>query len=943
MRWLAKISLRMRSLFHRRAADDELDAELRSHLERQIAANVSAGMSQAEARRTAMREFGGVEQLKEECRDMRKVNWLQDFAQDLRYGLRMLRKSPAFTTIAVLTLALGIGANTAIFSAVNGILLEPYLYAWSSRLLTAELLSIPEIRTIQGQSTAFERTAIYQRCNILISGVSLPEQVNSSYVSDDFFPLLGVKPLLGRPILPEDTQPGHALVAVLSYRLWMGELGGDPHIIGRAISVDHKPYTVVGVMPKGFDLGVKWGEGNDGLWMPFVYSPLDSVNQGPFSSFVARLKEGVSLSEAKTQLKVISARLASEHPKEHRSLVEGYGMIVTAGANGQIAPVVRIGLLILLGAVGFVLLMACVNVTSLLVARAWTRQKELAIRRALGATRLRIVRQLLSETLLLAIAGGTLGLFFSLWGIRLLRVIAPPYTPRVDHIRLDGNVLWFTMGLSLLAAVLVGLLPALHASSRRMGGTLKGGLVGSFAGVGTRRSHRVRSALVVLEVTLAVIVEAGGALMARSFYKLLRVDTGVRADHVLTMSVHLSDLVCNNKDWGAKCMLATKNVLDGIRSLPGVQRAALSFAGPLQGGGIIQAEHYPGEPSGSGLYVEGRQGNQLTSGAISGRPVTPGFFATLGISILKGRDFEPGDYLRTSPPVAVDSQNFATKPGKPLGKQPSASKDKDKDGHHDLKGNDSEPGDLRNSLLVAIVSRGFADKYIPGNPLGKRFSTSEGNDGHHQWMEIVGVVNDVRDRAVKEFARPVYYTPFGYGNNQWEIMVRTSTDPMTMFPAMERVVRSADNDAPITNIETVDQIIANSAAEPRFQTVLLGSFGALGLLLAVIGIYGVVSYSVIQRTHEIGVRMALGAQRGDVLGMVIREGMTLAGAGIAIGIGGALALTRFLRSLLFEIKPTDPATFVGVAVLLALVALAACYVPARRAMRVDPMVALRYE
>jgi len=919
--------IRLRNLFRRNAVDNELDEELRFHFEQQVEKFVQSGLPLDEARRRARLTIGGHDRIKEEYRDSSGVRFLETLAQDTRFALRMLRKSPGFTAVAVLTLALGIGANTAIFSAVNGILLEPLLYAESSRLVTVDLLSILDIRAIQKQSTAFERTAIYQGNYTLILGGGVPVKASSSYVSDDFFPLLGVEPLLGRPILPEDTQRGHALVAVLSYHLWMDQFGGDSRIVGRGISVDHKPYTVIGVMPKGFDLGTHWAGGSSGLWMPFVYSPSDPVNLGRFSSFVARLKKGVTLGQAKAQLRAISTRLAAEYPKEHPQDLKGYGWIVTAGVNGRIDPRVQIGLLILLDAVGFVLLMACVNVASLLVARSWTRQKELAIRRALGATRLRIVRQLLSETLLLALAGGALGLFFSLWGIRLLRVIAPPYTPRVDHIRLDGNVLWFTMGMSLLAAVLVGLVPALHASSRRMGGTLKGGLGSSFAGVTTRRSHRLRSALVVLEVALAVIVVAGGALMARGFYKLTRVDTGVRADHVVTMSVQLPDLACNDKG-GAKdrqlggkkasertrkrkrhadsnaeqstatdecAALATKNVLDGIRSLPGVQRAALSESGPLQGGADTPAEHYPGEPPGVGLYIEGRQGNQLTAGGIWGRDVTPSFFGTLGIRLLKGRDFGPGD-LRNSPPVV-------------------------------------------------IVSQGFARKYIPGNPLGKRFSISEDKDGHHQWMEIVGVVNDVRDHAVKEFfpGRAVYYTPFWLANNQWEIIVRTSANPMAIVPAIERVVRSVDKDAPITNIETVDQIIAISSAEPRFQTALLGSFGVLGLLLAIIGIYGVISYSVVQRTHEIGVRMALGAQRGDVLRMIIREGMLLTAVGLAVGVAGALALTRVLRSLLFEIKPTDPTTFIGVALLLMLVALFACYLPARRAMRVDPMVALRYE
>jgi putative ABC transport system permease protein len=384
------------------------------------------------------------------------------------------------------------------------------------------------------------------------------------------------------------------------------------------------------------------------------------------------------------------------------------------------------------------------------------------------------------------------------------------------------------------------------------------------------------------------------------------------------MHVQLSDLACNNLSLPTKnpketavrpkttaqanepqkqvtpaagCALASENILDGIRSLAGVQRAALAGTGPLQGGMVTTSVHYPGAPSGTGLYVEGLLGNQLTSGEIEGRPVTPGFFAALGIRLLKGRDFDPADL-----------------------------------NHSD----------------VAIVSEGFASRYIPGNPLRKRFSTEEDEKGHHRWMEIVGVVNDVRDRAVQE-SGPAYYTPFFFGGNWGEIVVRTSANPMVMVSAIERVVRSVVADAAITHIETVDQIIADSAAEPKFQTVLLASFGALGLLLAVIGVYGVVSYSAVQRTHEIGVRMALGAQRGDILRMVLREGMLLAGIGITAGIGGALALTRFLRSLLFEITPTDPLTFIGVSLTLTAVALLACCIPARRATKVDPMVALRYE
>jgi len=671
----------------------------------------------------------------------------------------------------------------------------------------------------------------------------------------------------------------------------MDSFGGDSSIVGRSIFVGDRPYSIVGVMPREFELGVDWtGESDEGLWMPLVPSPSDPQNRGRSGgSIVVRLRKGAALSEATAQLKTLSARLAAGHPKNERGL-----QLVAESPKLEILAGLRTGLLILLGAVGFVLLMASVNVSALLVARGWTRQKELAIRQALGATRLRIVRQLFSESVLLAIAGGALGLLFSVWGIRVLRAIAPPNTPRVDRLRLDGNVLWFTLGISLLAAILFGLLPALQASSRRMGGVLKEGLGGSFAGAATRQRHSLRRALVIAEVALAVILVVGGALMARSFDKLMNVNTGVRADHVLTMQVHLSDLSCDGKDWGTKCLLTTENILDGIISLPGVERAALSSGGPLQGGLEIPAGHYPGEPPGIGLYAEGQRGDQLSAGGITCRAVTPGFFATLGVQLLKGRDF-----------VAAD---------------------------------------LKNANPVAIVSEEFARKYIPGNPLGKRFSTDDDASGRRVWMEIVGEVNDTRDRAVTEFVDgPTFYTPLQFASDRWEIIARTSANPISMVPAIERAVLSVDKDAPISSIKTVDQLVSESAAQPRFQTVLLGSFAALGLLLAVIGIYGVISYSVVQRTHEIGIRLALGAQRSEILGLIVGHGARLALIGVAIGIGGSFALTRLMRTMLYGVSATDPITFIGVSILLIFVALAACYIPARRASRVDPLVALRYE
>ena len=927
--WLSRLG----GTFNKRARDRELAAELESHLHFHIEDNLRAGMTPKEARRNAVIALGGLDQVKENCRERRGLPWLDSLVQDIRFGLRMLRKNPGFTSVAVVTLALGIGANAAIFSAVNGIWLEPLLNARSSGMVTVDLLSIPQIHSIQEQSTAFERTTIYQGMGGLISGGGSPEQAMNTYVSGDFFSVLGTNPLLGRIILPGDTQPGQDRVAVMSYGLWMDDFGGDSRIVGRHITIDQKPYTVIGVMPKGFDIGVNWGGFNPGVWMPSAFPLSDPVSRGRFSSFVAQLKPGVTVRQVQSQLDSIYARLKAEYPSQYPESMERngrYGWIVTEGIHGRSNVLVHLALTLLLATVGFVLLIACVNVAALLVSRSWALQRELAIRRTLGATRFRIARQLFCESLLLAVAGGALGLLLSVWGIRVIRAIAPPYTPRVEYIRLDGNVLWFSLAASLLTAILIGLAPALHATSRRVGATLRGGLGGSFAQTGMRQSRVFRSSLVVLETALAVVVLAGAALMVRSFYLLMHLDTGVRADHVITMSVRLSDSTCKDSSVQAKnsgeqskdsditqtkpsqkeksanpnalgkyapggCYaVATQSILDGIHSLRAVQKTALAEGGVFQGGSVITSYHYPGEPPGLGLYVEGRQGNQLTSGIIVAKPVTPEFFDTLGIHLISGRVFGKGD-------IAV-------------------------------------PAD------IAIVSESFAREYIPGNPLGKRFSTSADGNGNHHWMTIVGVSTDIHDHAVSSaLSGPVYYVPYVLGENRWQVIARTTVSPTAMVPAIERVVHSVDAEAPITDVETLDEAIAESSAQPKFQAILLGSFGLLALLLAMIGIYGVISYSVVQRTHEIGVRMALGAAQGGVLCMILGEGLLLASIGIVIGIAGALALTRFLGSFLFEIKPTDPATLLAVAILLLIVALIACYIPARRAMKVDPLVALRYE
>jgi predicted permease len=890
---------------------NELDEEIRAHIEMSARERQERGESAEDARAAALREFGNVGLVKETTRDTWAYASIEQLWQDVQYGLRMMRRSPAFTAVAVLTLALGIGANTAIFSAVNGILLDPLPYPDSSRLVRIERsqiawgFSAAEVNDIRQQCTALERLAAYEGSSALVRGTDLADHRDVVFVSADYFPLLGVKPLLGRPILLEDTQPGNDRVTVLSYRLWRNFFGDDPGILGRTVSVGEQRYMVIGVMPRSFDLG-RGAESFAGLWAPISStSPNSQVRRGTTNAMIARLKRGVTVGELNAQLKTISARLAAARPTFQN---DGGLDIITSSLKHQVFSDVKSALLILLGAVGFVLLLACVNVSALLLSRAWTRQREFAIRRTLGATEFRLARQLLCESFLLAAAGGALGLLFSLWGIRVIHLIAPPGTPRLDHVILDSHVLSFTAGVSILSAILFGLAPALQAASRRVGRAVTGEFGSSFArGVGRQR-HWLRTALIISEVALALILATGGALMGRSFYKLMDLDSGTQADHVLTMSVKLSDSACQ-KGHDTNCALTLRNILDDARALPGVQQTAASLSSsPFDGGATVEGIHYPGEPLGLGLYIDGEPENRISNGSIGERIVTSGFFSALGMRLLRGRDFELSD-LRPNPPMKAGSEAYCTSGDPP----------------------------------VAIVSESFARTYVTGDPIGKRFSTCMDKDGASLWTEIIGVVNDVRDHSLKKYAPSLaYYVPFSSANS-WLLVVRTSSDPMAIAPSLERALQSVDKDSSITNVQTVAQLVADSAAEPRFDATLLGSFGALGLIIAMIGIYGAISYATAQRTHEIGVRMALGARRSDILRLIVGQGAILAIIGILIGLAGAIGLTRFLRGMLFEVAPTDPVTFIGVAILFVFTALLASYIPARRAMRVDHMVALRYE
>jgi predicted permease len=880
-------------LFRREQGDREIAEELEAHLRMHIEDNLRAGMTAEEARREALIKLGGLEQTKEVVRSQRGIGWIDTLAQDVRFGLRMLRKNPGFTAVAVLTLALGIGANTAIFSAVNGIVLRQLPYADASQLVSivamrmfpgqhieATMSLSPRMwEQVRQQTPAIAQMAFYEnQQGATLTGGAVPEVVPTMQVSSDFFPVLGAKPLLGRPILPADTQPGAKPVAVVSYELWRATWSAESSLIGRTITLDDKPYEVIGVMPP--DCTFPLYAGGKGIWLPLIVPPGEAGDKSVDGMVVARLKNGVGIDETNAQLKTVSSRLA----RDFKGIVAG-GRFQAIGLKRRFGDLDD-EMLVLIGAVGFVLLIACVNVSGLLLARGWARQREVAIREALGASRLRIVRQFLTESVILAFAGGALGLAFSAWGVHVLRTITPAGMQESGRFQMDAHVLWFTVAVSLLTGILFGLAPAIQASGRGIGDTLKENMGGSPGGYSARRTRRMRNALAIFEIAMAVVLVIGATLAARSLEKLTAVRLGFRTDHIITMKANFSRNTCGSAKSGVSCWLPVSGALANIRGVAGVQSAASSSTLPIETWSVA--------PS---VQIEG-QSTELSlnhNDVIADRIVSPDYFRTLGIRFLSGREF-----------LASDSADASR---------------------------------------VAVVDDSFARKYLVNQALGQRISYQKDAKGNPEWMEVVGVVSAVHDLRIEAEPRPEIYIPFAQANVFWgaNFIARTSENPTAMVAALQRAIWSVDKETPITDVATMGQIVAESVAAPKYQTMLLAAFGGLGLLLAMVGIYCVISYGVSQRTREIGVRIALGAHRSNILMMVIGEGMVLALIGVVAGVIGAMALGRFLQSLLFEVKPTDPATFVGVAAALLLVAMAACYVPARRAMRVDPMVALRHE
>lgn len=875
---LSDLLRRWRALTRKAEMDQELDEEMRFHLERDIDQNIRDGMTREDARYAALRSFGGVDQSKEECRSARGVGLIDNVVRDVSYSLRVLLKNYAFTIVVVLTLALGIGANTAIFSFANGILLRPLPYPQSDRLAVVDTtavregnssigVSYPDFLDWREQNTVFERVATHfgtGRFAMTVGGE--PIEIRGGRVSYGLFETLHVSPILGRTFTLNEDRPEEDAVVILGYDLWQRSFGGNPNVIGQKITISSSPRTVIGVMPRGF----RFPELSD-LWVPLAFSTKTYTRNDHGLEVIARLKDGVTVAQAQADMNNVAAHIQEQNPVTN----EGLGVTVTS-LHDNLSGSYRDALLILLGVVGCVLLVACVNVANLMLSRATARQKEFALRAALGASRWRIVRQLLLESLLLSIAGGALGFILSIWALHLLLTAIPVDLPFWMNFDIDLRVLGFTLAITLLTGLIFGAVPALQTSRVDLNDTLK---EGGRSSSGVR--SRARSLLVVVEIAMSLVLLVGAGLMIQSFLRLRRVNIGLNPKNVLTATLSLPRAKYSENDQRTAFF---KQLVERVRNLPGVEAASATRTLPLGGsdwGRGLTVENYP--------VLSNAQ-----TPTVQHTVVEPGYFHTMGITLLAGRDF-----------------------------------------------NDTDTKDAPN---VTIIDDRLARQYWPNDsPLGKRvrFGPPEDNE---PWHTIIGVVSTVRDQSVQEETRPSVYMPHQkVPVTSMSLVARTSVNPHDFIGAVRREVAQLDPDLPVSEVATMEEVVAESIWQPRLYAMLFAVFAGGALLLAVIGIYGVMAFLVQTRTHEIGVRMALGATAGDVFRLIVGRGMKLTAVGVVIGVGGAIALTRLMHSLLFNTSATDPFTFILISVLLSLAAFLACYIPARRAAKVDPLVALRYE
>ncbi|HKN74489.1 MAG TPA: ABC transporter permease [Candidatus Acidoferrum sp.] len=877
---------RIRSWISRRQVDQEFEHELDTHLNMLTDENIRKGMAPEQARRAARVRLGGHTQLTETNRELRGLPMLETFFQDTRFAFRMLRKNPGFTAVAVLTLALGIGANTAIFSVVYAVLLKPLPFTNPDQLFTAFQAntqkgiaetgcSYPNFEEWRAQNHVFSELAGVLAHQLTLTGRGEPSVVHTSVVTPELFALLDVKPLAGRIFFPQDGKQGAPPVVLVSEDLWRGRFGADPQILGTSIDLDKRPFIVVGIIPAAFR--TPFFNAKQEVWIPLVQDPVFS----PFMPqrgvhllpVLVRLKAGVSVAQAQAEMDAISGRLAAEFPAENSGWT-----VRLVPLQKEIVGDVRTELLVLLGAVGLVLLIACANIANLLLTRATSRSKEIAVRTALGAGRVRIIRQLLSETAVLGLLGGAVGVALAYWGVKVLSSLLPSSLPQMNPIRVDYFVLGFALLLSAIAGVVFGLAPAMSAANADIQTTLREGARSGES----RNRRRTRSLLAVAEISLAMVLLVTAGLLLRSFARLTSVSPGFDAQHIVKADISLPQFEYSTPQQWAEF---SEELLARIQSDPGLQDSAVVVPRPIADNSVKLPFDIVGNPPSSA-------GASRTASYVS---VSPDYFRVMGIPLLAGRVFNQHD-------------------------------------------NSSAP-------RVSIISEAMARLYFPNqDPLGKQITFGFPRGSAGATREIIGIVGNVRDVSLGQSPGPMMYVPFAqaplWGAN---LVVKSTLSTSSLAATIRQEVQRIDKDLPVTDVAKMPDLIDASVAQPRFRMFLLGLFAVMALVLAATGIFGVISYSVSRRTNEIGIRVALGASRNTILSMILREILILTLAGLAVGLPCALAASHLVGHMLFNVSANDPATLAAVAFVLAAVAALAGYIPARRAMRVDPMVALRYE
>ena len=885
MNWLHKFRLRFRALFQKEKLDAQMHDEMRSHIEMQTQENIEAGMKPEEARCAALRQFGWIESIKDTCREQRGVSWIENLGQDIRYGARMLRKNPGFTAVAVLTLTLGIGANTAIFSVINGVLLKPLPYdqpgqlvnLWEAAPWGQSTVSPGAFTDWRDGNTSLEALSVVRGADMNLSGEGEPERLSGLSVCASYLQILRLQPVFGRGFQPDEDKLGHDnKVVVIAHGLWQRRFGRDPNIIGRTIRLNSEPHTVIGVLPPKAALAGQDGDDDRQFLIPFVFGTDEqhTTRGNHLFNVIARLKSTVTREQTQAELTAIKQRLQPLYPKDKENW-----SVKVAPLQEHITGKVKPTLLVLMGAVGFVLLIACANVANLLLAKAASRQTEMAIRAALGASRWRVIRQVLTESSLLALVGGLLGVGLAWWGVQMLSQWSGATLPRVGEIALDARVLVFSLLASVGTGVLFGMVPALRVSAPKLNLTLKEG------GRGSTGSHnRMRAGLIVAEVALALMLLVGAGLLVRSFFLLLAVEPGFNPHATLAMDMSFPK--AKYPDYSDARSRFLHQAFEKLEALPGVESVGMVSSVPMSGG-----------YSGTDLkrIDQTDQDYYAPFNSVAGK-----YLKALGIPLLRGRFFSERDDFTNALYVA-------------------------------------------NAPLPVIFNEALAKKMFPNeDALGRRVRFWEYEGRALEW-EIVGIVGNVRQQRLDDAKLDCLYIPQAFFSASGSLVVRTKGPPLALAGLIRKEILTLDSEVPVSNIRTMEQVISRSLSARRFTLTLLGIFAGAALGLAVIGLYGVMAYAVTQRSHEIGIRMALGAQRTDVLRLILRHGLGLTLLGVVLGLVGALALTRVLRNHLYEVGTTDPATFTAVALLLVMVALLACLIPARRATKVHPMVALRYE